>query len=102
MPPCMSQDGEQATVLFTIMSSGDTFALCDGCSVGWTAAYLQSMTGIDPSPFLAAISDDGGEGETDDAPDNKIDEVGQHEADDIEVEDETIDDDDGAATADES
>jgi hypothetical protein len=57
-PMCMSQDGNQAVFVGTMLETGDGFTLCDTCLVAWAAAMLQSMTGVDPTPFLAAISDD--------------------------------------------
>jgi len=57
-PPCMSGDGETATFVGTMLATGDAVALCDACLVPWTAAVLQAMTGIDPEPFLRAISDE--------------------------------------------
>lgn len=59
MASCQSVDGNNADFLFTITGTGDTFALCSECGVGWMAAMLQTMTGVDPAPFIAAISDDG-------------------------------------------
>lgn len=59
-PPCMSDDGNPAVFVGTMLQTGDAVALCDDCMVPWTAAVLYSMTGIDPTPFLAAASDDAG------------------------------------------
>jgi len=55
-PACMSQDGREAVFVGTMLQTGDAFTLCDECLVGWSAALLQSMTGVDPTPFLQAIS----------------------------------------------
>lgn len=57
-PPCMNQDGNPATFMGTFLETGDTVAVCDECMVAFTAAVLNTMTGIDPTPFLAAVSDD--------------------------------------------
>lgn len=57
-PPCMSGDGNAAAFIGTFLETGDTVALCDECLVAWSAAMLNAMTGIDPAPFIAAISDD--------------------------------------------
>lgn len=57
-PPCMSEDGRQAVFVGTMLSSGDAVALCDECMVPWAAAILHAMTGVDPTPFLAAVSED--------------------------------------------
>lgn len=54
----MSNDGNTATFVGTMLESGDGFTLCDECLVAWSAALLQAMTGVDPAPFLAAVSDD--------------------------------------------
>jgi hypothetical protein len=57
-PPCMSQDGNPAVFVGTMLETGDAVALCDGCLVAWAAALLNVMTGLDPTPFLVAVSDD--------------------------------------------
>jgi hypothetical protein len=57
-PPCMSQDGNPAVFVGTMLATGDAVALCDECMVPWAAALLNAMTGVDPTPFLVAISDD--------------------------------------------
>jgi hypothetical protein len=57
-PPCMSGDGNPAVMVATMLNNGDGFALCDECLVGWAAGLLQVMTGVDPAPFIAAVSDD--------------------------------------------
>lgn len=56
-PPCMSDDGNQAVFVGTMLQTGDAVALCDECLVAWSAALLNAMTGVDPTPFLQAISD---------------------------------------------
>lgn len=57
-PPCMSDDGQPAVFVGTMLETGDSVALCNDCLVGWAAAVLNVMTGVDPTPYLAAISDD--------------------------------------------
>lgn len=57
-PPCMSGDGEPAVFIGTVLTTGDTIAVCENCWVSWAAAFLNAMTGIDPAPFILAISDD--------------------------------------------
>jgi hypothetical protein len=57
-PQCMTGDGQPAVFVGTMLQTGDAFTLCDACLVMWTAALLQSMTGVDPTPFLQAISDE--------------------------------------------
>lgn len=57
-PACMSQDGNTAVFVGTMLETGDSVALCDECLVMWSAALLSTMTGIDPTPFIAAISED--------------------------------------------
>jgi len=54
----MSEDGQPAVFVGTFLNSGDSVALCDTCLVAWSAAMLQAMTGVDPEPFLKAISED--------------------------------------------
>lgn len=56
-PPCATGDGNAASFIGTYLETGDTVALCDECMVAWSAAMLNSMTGIDPTPFLQAISE---------------------------------------------
>ncbi len=57
MPQCMSDDGNQAVFVGTMLQTGDAVALCDQCIVPWAAALLNVMTGVDPAPFLAAVSE---------------------------------------------
>jgi hypothetical protein len=57
-PQCMSNDGRTATFVGTMLDTGDGVTLCDECLVMYCAAILQTMTGVDPTPFLQAISDD--------------------------------------------
>lgn len=57
-PACMSGDGNQAVFVGTLLQTGDAVALCDECLVPWAAAMLHAMTGVDPAPFIAAVSDD--------------------------------------------
>lgn len=57
-PACMSDDGRPAVFVGTMLETGDSVALCDVCLVGWVAAVLNVMTGVDPQPFLQAISED--------------------------------------------
>lgn len=56
-PQCMAEDGEQAVFVGTMLTTGDGFNLCEEHFAMWCAAMLQTMTGIDPTPFIAAISD---------------------------------------------
>lgn len=58
LPACMSDDGRPAVFVGTMLQTGDSVALCDECLVMWAAAVLNTMTGVDPAPFLAAISED--------------------------------------------
>lgn len=57
-PMCMSGDGSPATFVGTMLATGDGFTLCDECLVSWCAAMLQATTGLDPAPFIAALSTD--------------------------------------------
>lgn len=57
-PMCMSGDGRPATFVGTMLTTGDGFTLCDECLVSWCAALLQATTGLDPAPFIAALSTD--------------------------------------------
>lgn len=57
-PACMSDDGNTAVFIGTYLESGETIAVCDECMVAWSAAMLNAMTGVDPTPFLQAISED--------------------------------------------
>ena len=54
----MSGDGRLAVFVGTILQTGHAFALCDECLVSWAIGLVNVMTGVDPTPFLAAISDD--------------------------------------------
>lgn len=53
----MSGDGRPAVFVGTMLETGDAVALCDICLVGWAAAVLNTMTGVDPEPFLRAVSE---------------------------------------------
>jgi hypothetical protein len=53
----MSDDGRPAVFVGTMLETGDAVALCDECLVPWTAAVLHALTGIDPTPFLEAVSE---------------------------------------------
>lgn len=57
-PPCMNDDGNAAVFVGTFLAEGDSVALCDSCMVPFAAAMLHAMTGVDPTPFLEAVSDD--------------------------------------------
>ena len=54
---CMSEDGHQAVFIGTMLEDGESIQVCDECLVGFASAVLATMTGVDPTPFLAAISD---------------------------------------------
>lgn len=58
MPACMSEDGNPAVFVGTMLQTGDSVALCDNCLANWAVAVVSTMTGIDPAPFIAAISED--------------------------------------------
>jgi hypothetical protein len=60
LPMCMTEDGNQATVIISVFEGGQTFTLCDECLAMWTAAMLEALTGVDPAPFLQAISEPDG------------------------------------------
>lgn len=60
-PQCMSQDGSQAVFVGTMLETGDGFALCENCLPMWAASLLQAMTGVDPEPFIRALSEPDGE-----------------------------------------
>lgn len=64
-PPCESNDGNTATFVATMLQTGHGFALCDECLVPWAAALLQAMTGVDPAPFIEAVSEPPQPGEAD-------------------------------------
>ena len=58
MPDCMADDGEKAVFVGTFLTNGESVALCDEHMVYFCASTLQDMTGVDPAPFIAAISDE--------------------------------------------
>lgn len=58
LPACMSEDGRPATFVGTMLETGEAYALCDECLVFWAAALLQGITGVDATPFIAAMSAD--------------------------------------------
>jgi hypothetical protein len=57
----MADDGEVAVFVGTFLTNGESVALCDEHMVYFCAETLHTMTGLDPFPFVAAISqpDDG-------------------------------------------
>lgn len=61
MPECMAQDGQAAVFVGTFLQNGQSVAVCDEHLVYFCADTLSTMTGLDPTPFIAAISDDPGE-----------------------------------------
>ncbi len=63
MPECMADDGNKAVFVGTFLTNGESVALCDEHMVYFCASTLQEMTGIDPVPFVAAISEPKSEGE---------------------------------------
>jgi hypothetical protein len=58
MAQCQSEDGRQAVFVGTFLNTGDAVAVCDECLVSFCAAVLNSMTGVDPEPFLRALAKD--------------------------------------------
>lgn len=56
-PMCMSEDGNQAVFVGTMLETGDGFTLCDECLAMWAIAMTSTMTGVDPTPFIAALSE---------------------------------------------
>ena len=58
MPKCMADDGNKAVFVGTFLTNGESVALCDEHMVYFCASTLQEMTGIDPVPFVAAISEE--------------------------------------------
>lgn len=58
---CSSDDGREAVFTGTFLKTGDVVTLCDECLAMWCAATLEVMTGVDPEPFIRAISDEGEE-----------------------------------------
>lgn len=58
LPACMSDDGNPAVFVGTMLQTGDSVALCDNCLANWAVAVVSTMTGVDPAPFIAAISED--------------------------------------------
>jgi hypothetical protein len=59
----MADDGQKAVFVGTFLTNGESVALCDEHMVYFCASTLQDMTGVDPAPFIAAISEEGDEGE---------------------------------------
>ncbi len=58
MPECMADDGNKAVFVGTFLTNGESVALCDEHMVYFCASTLQEMTGVDPVPFISAISED--------------------------------------------
>jgi hypothetical protein len=58
MPQCQMDDGQPATFLGTVVSDGSTVQVCDEHLLMFCLATVQQMTGLDPAPFIQAISDD--------------------------------------------
>jgi len=59
MPECMAEDGQPAVFVGTFLHNGSSVAVCDEHMVYFCADTLHTMTGVDPAPFIAAISEDG-------------------------------------------
>ena len=58
MPECMAEDGQAAVFVGTFLQNGQSVAVCDEHLVYFAADTLHTMTGVDPAPFIAAISDE--------------------------------------------
>lgn len=58
MPDCQSADGNSAVFVGTMLATGDGFTLCDECLAMWAIALASRMTGVDPAPFIHALSVD--------------------------------------------
>jgi hypothetical protein len=54
----MADDGQKAVFVGTFLTNGESVALCDEHMVYFCASTLQDMTGVDPAPFIAAISEE--------------------------------------------
>jgi hypothetical protein len=54
----MADDGEKAVFVGTFLTNGESVALCDEHLVYFCASTLETMTGVDPAPFIKAISED--------------------------------------------
>lgn len=67
-PVCMTGDGRSAVFIGTTLPAGAQISVCDECLVMWAASVLQAMTGVDPAPFIAAISEDTSEAQEDPPP----------------------------------
>src|SRR5271157_3359383 len=58
MPNCMADDGKPAVFVGTFLQNGQSVAVCDEHLVYFCADTLETMTGVDPVPFIQAISDE--------------------------------------------
>jgi len=56
MPECMADDGNKAVFVGTFLTNGESVALCDEHLVYFCASMVETMTGVDPAPFIKAIS----------------------------------------------
>ena len=57
MPECMAEDGQAAVFVGTFLQNGQSVAVCDEHLVYFCADTLHTMTGVDPAPFIVAISE---------------------------------------------
>lgn len=58
-PQCTSGDGNPATAIVMMLGGdGQTWNLCDECLAMWAITTAALMTGIDPAPFIAGLSED--------------------------------------------
>ena len=54
----MADDGLPAVFVGTFLGNGESVAVCDEHLVMFCASTLETMTGLDPTPFIAAISEE--------------------------------------------
>lgn len=47
MPACMSDDGNPAVFVGTMLQTGDAFTLCEDCFGAWVATIFAGLSGIE-------------------------------------------------------
>lgn len=57
-PQCMTDDGNDAVFVGTMLETGDAFALCPQCWHDWLIVMLAGLTETDPAKIVAVVSDE--------------------------------------------
>lgn len=57
-PVCENHEDRESVFVGTFLADGKPVAVCDECLALFALSIASTLTGIDPTPFLEAISED--------------------------------------------